>query len=227
MKLNVCAALLGAGLLFVAASMVQAADEWSEGRNYFVVRPAQPTGLPAGKVAVTEVFSYGCPACNKFVATADKIRQSLPANAELDFLPAAFNPAEDWPMLQRAFCAAQLLGLVQKTHNAIFDAVWKSGELATIDMTSGRIKSPAPTIEDAARVYNHLAGVSVADFLAKANSFTVDTKMRQDDALIMSYMVDRTPTIIVNGKYRLTVDSAGGPDKLVELVKWLVAKESK
>jgi thiol:disulfide interchange protein DsbA len=227
MNFKVCAALLGAGLLLAAATVVQAADDWSEGRNYYLVRPAQPTGLPAGKVAVTEVFSYGCPACNKFVPTADKIRQSLPANAELDYLPAAFNPAEDWPMLQRAFCAAQVLGLVQKTHNAMFDAVWKTGELATIDMTSGRIKSPAPTIEDAARVYNHLSGVSVADFLAKANSFTVDTKMRQDDALIKAYVVDRTPTIIVNGKYRITVDSAGGTDKLVDLVKWLVAKESK
>jgi thiol:disulfide interchange protein DsbA len=40
-------------------------------------------------------------------------------------------------------------------------------------------------------------------------------------------VIDRTPTIVVNGKYRITVDSAGGPDKLVDLVKWLVAKESK
>jgi len=42
----------------------------------------------------------------------------------------------------------------------------------------------------------------------------------------MAYKVDRTPTIIVNGKYRLQVESAGGTDQLVELVKFLVAKES-
>lgn len=227
MKVNVCVALLGASLLLAATTVVQATDNWSEGRNYFVLRPAQPTGLPAGKVQVTEVFSYGCPACNKFAPVADKLRQILPSNAELDYLPAAFNPAEDWPMLQRAFCAAQLLGLVQKTHDAMFDAVWKTGALATMDMTTGRIRSPAPSIEDAARVYNQLTGVSVADFLAKANSFSVDMKMRQDDALIKTYAVDRTPTIIVNGKYRLTTDSAGGTDQLVDLVKWLVAKESK
>jgi protein dithiol oxidoreductase (disulfide-forming) len=227
MKLHVCVALLGASLLLAATSVALATDDWSEGRNYFVLRPAQPTGLPAGKVQVTEVFSYGCPACNKFVPVADKLRQTLPSNAELDYLPAAFNPAEDWPMLQRAFCTAQLLGLVQKTHNAMFDAVWKTGALATMDMTSGRIRSPAPSIEDAARVYNQLTGVSIKDFLDKANSFSVDMKMRQDDALIRTYAVDRTPTIIVNGKYRLTTDSAGGTDKLLDLVKWLVAKESK
>jgi thiol:disulfide interchange protein DsbA len=94
-------------------------------------------------------------------------------------------------------------------------------------MSTGRIKSPAPTIEDAARVYSQLTGVSAKDFLDKANSFSVDMKMRQDDALIKTYGVDRTPTIVVNGKYRLTTDTAGGPDKVVELVKWLVAKESK
>jgi thiol:disulfide interchange protein DsbA len=44
--------------------------------------------------------------------------------------------------------------------------------------------------------------------------------------LIAAYRVDRTPTIIVNGKYRVYTESAGGADQLVELVKWLVAKES-
>jgi thiol:disulfide interchange protein DsbA len=227
MKLKLSLALLGASLLLVCAGIAQAADTWAEGRNYFVLRPAQPTNLPAGKVEVTEVFSYGCPACNAFVPTINKLRSALPANAQLDYLPAAFNPAEDWPMLQRAFCAAQLLGLVDKTHNAIFDAVWRTGTLATMDLTTGRIKSPAPTIEDAARVYSQLTGVTIKDFLDRANSFSVDMKMRQDDALIRTYGVDRTPTIIVNGKYRLTADSAGGADKVIELVKYLVAQESK
>jgi thiol:disulfide interchange protein DsbA len=32
---------------------------------------------------------------------------------------------------------------------------------------------------------------------------------------------------VVNGKYRLTVSSAGGYDQVIELVNWLVAKETK
>jgi thiol:disulfide interchange protein DsbA len=43
----------------------------------------------------------------------------------------------------------------------------------------------------------------------------------------VAYRVDRTPTIVVNGRYRLYAESAGGEDQLIELVKWLVAKESK
>jgi thiol:disulfide interchange protein DsbA len=62
--------------------------------------------------------------------------------------------------------------------------------------------------------------------VATANSFGVDTRMRQADQLIKDYRVDGTPTIIVNGKYRLDVQSAGGPDQVIALVTWLVAKES-
>jgi thiol:disulfide interchange protein DsbA len=51
--------------------------------------------------------------------------------------------------------------------------------------------------------------------------------VRNTEDLIAHYRVDQTPTIIVNGKYRTVVQAAGGPEQLIELVKWLVAKESK
>ncbi len=51
--------------------------------------------------------------------------------------------------------------------------------------------------------------------------------MKAADALILAYRVDRTPTIIVNGKYRVTTESAGGTNQVIDLVKYLVAKETK
>jgi protein dithiol oxidoreductase (disulfide-forming) len=89
------------------------------------------------------------------------------------------------------------------------------------------LKNRMPTIEDAAKFYSQRGGVPVDKFLAAAKSFSVDLKVRSADDLIAAYRVDRTPTIIVNGKYRLHVESAGDPDKLIELVKFLVAKETK
>ena len=218
----VCAAFA----LLVSAS-ARSAPTWAEGVNYFLVAPARPTSLPAGKVEVTEVFSYACPACNIFQPTMHKLKQSLPANAVVDYLPAAFNSAEDWPMFQLAYCTAQVLGIDQQTHDAMFDAVWKGGELSVIDPSTRGIKSRVPTIEDAAKFYNQHAGVPVDKFVATAKSFSVDLKVRTAEDLVRAYRVDRTPTIIVNGKYRLFVESAGGPDQLIELVKYLVAKESK
>jgi thiol:disulfide interchange protein DsbA len=214
-------------LALVAGLPARAAPVWTEGKNYFLIVPPRPPSLPHGKVEVTEVFSYACPACNQFVPTMHKLVQGLPANALVDYLPASFNPSEDWPMFQLAFCTAQALGVDSQTHDAVYEAVWKTGELAVVDPATGRLKERLPTIEDAARFYNRRAGVPVEKFLSTAKSFAVDVKVRSDEELVMAYGVDRTPSIIVNGKYRLHVQSAGGPDELIELVKWLVAKESK
>lgn len=210
----------------VRAQAPSAQASWTEGKNYFLISPARPTAA-AGKVEVTEVFSYGCPACNAFLPTMHKLKQALPPNAFLTYLPASFNPSEDWPMFQLAYCTAQVLGVADQWHEAMFDAVWKTGELAIIDPSTHGIKPHLPTIEDAARFYERRAGVPSARFVATAKSFSVDSKVRADEDLIVAYRVDRTPTIVVNGKYRLHTESAGGPDQVIELVKWLVAKESK
>jgi thiol:disulfide interchange protein DsbA len=226
MKLaNYAAAAALAAIGFCAPA--QSAPTWTEGVNYFLIVPPQKTSVPAGKVEVTEVFSYACPACNLFVPTMHKLQSSLPPNAVFDFLPAAFNPSEDWPMFQLAYLTAQTLGVADQTHDAMFKAVWQGNDLSVIDPATRGIKSRLPTIEDAARFYKAQAGVSVDKFLAAAKSFGVDVKVRAAESLIQAYRVDRTPTIIVNGKYRVHVESAGGNDQLVELVKWLVAKETK
>jgi protein dithiol oxidoreductase (disulfide-forming) len=208
------------------AKPATAAPKWVEGRNYYLIQPPRSPGLPAGKVEVTEVFSYACPACNQFQPYMRKLKQSLPANAVLDYVPASFNQAEDWPMFQLAYETARALGVAEQAHDAMFDAVWTTGEMATTD-ASGGLKSHMPTIEDAARFYEKHAGIPAAKFVATSKSFGVDSQVRVDEEKIKQYTVDRTPTLIVNGKYRLVVQSAGGEDQTIELVNWLVAKESK
>jgi thiol:disulfide interchange protein DsbA len=199
---------------------------WSEGTNYVRLAPPQQTAVPAGKVEVLEVFSYGCPACNAFQPVMEKLRRALPPNAQLVFLPAAFNPAEDWPMFQRAYLAAQALGFAERTHQAMYDAVWKTGELAITTPGTHRLKDPLPSIADAARFYARVAGVDPQQFLAMANSFGIDSKIRAADAQILAMHVAETPTLIINGKYRVLRDSVTSNDQLIELVKYLVARES-
>jgi thiol:disulfide interchange protein DsbA len=219
-------ALAWAALGLALCSGAQGATNWQQGVNYFLIDPPQPTSLPPGKVEVTEVFSYACPACFHFYPVVDRLKASLPANAELDFLPAGFRPDEDWPVFQRAYYAALILGLDKRTHDAVFDAVWKTGEIGIEDPRTSRLKVPPPSIQDLAAFYARTTGVKAETFVATANSFGVDTRMRQADQLIRDYRVEGTPTVIVNGKYRLDVQSAGGPDQVIELVKWLVARES-
>jgi len=206
-----------------SAQMAGAPTEWKEGTHYFVVDPPQPT-TTGDKIEVTEVFSYGCPACNASVPFVDKLAKTLPPNAAMNFVPAAFNIAEDWPVFQRGYLTAKAMGVADKAHDAMFDAVWKTNELAISD--NGRPKQPLPTIEDLAKFYAKY-GVKADEFVATANSFTINTRVKQADAYIKAVGVEVTPTIIVNGKYRLTTSSAGGSwDKAQELVMYLIRKES-
>jgi thiol:disulfide interchange protein DsbA len=207
-----------------AIAQVPGATQWEAGKNYFLVDPPQPTQT-GDKIEVTEVFSYGCPACNFAHTYVDTLRKHLPANAQMDYVHASFNKAEDWEVFQRAYYTAKALGVADKAHDAMFDAVWQTKELAIYD-NNNRIKSPLPTIEDIAKFYAKF-GVKPADFIATANSFTINTRMKQADAYVKATATDQTPTIIVNGKYRLTTVSAGGSwDKAEQLVMYLVAKES-
>ena len=200
--------------------------KWLEGKHYFVIEPAQPTSHP-GKIEVTEVFSYGCPACNGFHSTVEQIAKGLPSTAVMNYLAASFRPDENWPMYQRAFYAAQALELVGKTHDAMFNAVWKSGELSTYNLKASDLKPKAawPTIDDAAKFYANY-GVTAQEFTGVANSFAVNTRMKRADDLMKAYGVESTPTMVINGKYRFTTSTAGGFAQSIELTRWLVAKEA-
>lgn len=200
--------------------------KWVEGKNYFTIEPQQPTGNP-DKIVVTEAFSYACPACNAFHSTADQLEKSLPSNAVMTYLPVSFRPDENFPLFQRAYFAAKALGVVEKAHDAMYDAVWKTGELASDDLTTGRPKpqSAWPTIDDVAKFYAKY-GADPKQFVAVASSFSINTQMKRADDQVKAFAVDGTPTIIVNGKYRFTPGNAGGYAQSIELTKWLVAKEA-
>jgi thiol:disulfide interchange protein DsbA len=224
MRRSLAARLAVFVLAFAAGTC--SAQNWVEGKNYFRITPPQPTNVAPGKVEVMEVFSFGCPACNAFQPIMKQLKAALPPNAQVVYLPASFIPSEDWPMFQRAFFTAQALGIEEKTHDAMFNAVWGTGELAAIDPVTHRIKSSIPTIEDAAKFYERTTGVKADTFLATAKSFGVDAKMRMADAEIGAAQALSTPTLIINGKWRLQTQTAGGIDQTIQLVKYLVAMEA-
>jgi protein dithiol oxidoreductase (disulfide-forming) len=220
------AAALIAVLATLGPAVTQAAQDFTAGGNYDVLPTPQRTSVPAGKVEVMEVFSYGCPACNLFQPTIAVLQKNLPARAQMVFLPAAFLPAEDWPVFQRAYFAAQALKIAERTHQAIFDAVWETGELATVDSDTHRLKDPPPTIEDVARVYERLTGTRAEVFLATARSAAVEDRMKAADAQIIAMQVPGTPTLVVNGRYRINMSSIRTQGDLIGLVGYLVAKDA-
>jgi protein dithiol oxidoreductase (disulfide-forming) len=220
--------LLSATLLLGALALGSHAHaaNWVAGKHYSVMPQAQRTNVPAGKVEVLEVFSYGCPACNHFQPSIKKLKAALPPNAQMVYLPASWNKAEAWPMFQRAYITAMSLGVADKAHDAMYDAIWNTGELGVADPTTGRLKSRLPTIEDAAKFYQRTTGVKAGDFVAASKSFGVDLKIRQADGQIIAMQITGTPTLVVNGKYRVNHENLKPSDDIIDLVKFLVARET-
>ena len=146
------------GAWMMVSGVSSQAATWTEGVNYFAVQPPRPTSVPPGKVEVTEIFSYACPACNLFQPTIHKLKQSLPANAVLDYCAGLVQHGRRLADVPTGFPHGANLGIEQKAHDAMFDAVWKGGGDLSILDSSRDFKTRMPTIEDAAKFYSQQSG---------------------------------------------------------------------
>src|SRR2546423_3571934 len=115
-------------LLALLLTSLAHAQAWVEGKNYYTIDPAQQTSVPPGTIEVAEVFSYGCPFCAQFNPLIQELRKSLPAYAQLVFVPASFNPSDDSRWFHWAASMSRTLGLAQKQNGPLYDSAWITGD---------------------------------------------------------------------------------------------------
>src|SRR5690606_11545895 len=115
------------------------------------------------------------------------------------------------------------LGIAEKTHAAMFEAIWADGPLKIIDRSTRR--PIHPSIRQVADFYA-AHGANPEQFLETATSSSMEVRMMQGDYWVQSSGTDSTPTLIVNGKWRFTPRSAGGVEQTIALVKYLVVREA-
>jgi thiol:disulfide interchange protein DsbA len=201
--------ILSAGLLLASACTAQssAPAPYTEGTEYVTLPAPHQRYSSDGKVEVTEVFSYGCIHCAQFAPSAEKLRKQLPAGVKFELLPAPFNT--EWLPFARAYYAAKQLGVVDRTHLELFVA--KFGQ-----------NYPINSMDELADFYAR-EGVDRAQFMRIATSAETTAKLKSDLELIRQWQVDGTPTIVVDGKYRVaTVHSF---DEMIAVAQWLVKRE--
>ena len=179
------------------------------GVDFELINPAQPTWGP-GKIEVAEVFSYRCIHCAEFQPKVNTWKKSMPKDVRWEYVPAVFGG--NWDNFARAYFAADLMGVQPKTHDNVFKGVF-------VDQTAGQ-----GSIEDIAAMYAKW-GVDRAKFLATMNSFGVTGKINRAKQFAQRTGVQATPTIIINGKYRLNVTQDRGFDGMLATTNYLIAQE--
>ncbi len=195
-------------LLPFTASAALFSPAFEEGVHYQVITPEQPT-VSGAKIEVLELFSYGCSHCHRFEPYIERWLKNKAENVTFVRLPVIFR--EEWAVLAKAYYAAEALGVVEKVHNPLFNA---------IHAQKRKMDSEAAVMAVFAE-----QGVSNADFKKVFNSFAVDSKVRRARELTKRYGINSTPSIVVNGKYRVDGQMAGGTnERLLQVVDFLVSQ---
>ena len=163
-----------------------AAAQLTQGRDYLPLVPPQPTDDPR-KVEVIEFFWYGCIHCYHLEPPLNAWLKHKPADVEFRRIPAVFNP--NWMPLTRTYYALEALGVADKYHEAIFDAIHKEGRRNLV------------TDPNAIASWLATKGVDKQKFLDAYNSFAVDSRAQRALDLTGAYNIDGTPTLVINGKY--------------------------
>ena len=179
------------------------------GHDYELLATPQPT-WGQGKIEVAEVFSYRCIHCAEFQPKVNAWKKTMPADVRWEYVPGVFGGT--WDTFARAYFAAQLMGVQPRTHDLVFKGVFVDQLVAN------------GTAEEIAAMYAKW-GVDKAKFLAAMNSFGVTGKLNRAKQFAMRSGVEGTPTIIINGKYRVSVTPDHGFDGMLTTTNWLIAQE--
>jgi len=194
-------------LAFTLAFMslgVRAAN-WEQGVHYFEL--SEPLPVQSGdKIEVRELFWYGCPHCYALEPFLHKWKQEMPDNAGFVLTPGIYN--KQTQLHAQAFYTFEALDVTDKVHRAFYDEIHQQGN---------RIYSLNGLLEFAAR-----HGIEEKKFEDAFNSFSVDANVRNAQKMFRDYGATGVPTLIVDGRYRVTVSSAGGHEQLLQLIDHLI-----
>jgi len=200
--------LLLAPFVTLAAS---SSMDFKEGASYQLILPQQPTSDP-NRVEVVELFWYGCPHCHRFQPFVERWLKTLPENVNYVRLPAILR--ENWTLHAKAFYTAEALGVLDKTHAALFNAIHNQ-------------KRRLDTEEKLFEFYAE-QGVDMTEFRKVFNSFSTDSKVRRARLMTQRYDTQGTPSVIVNGKYRIDPGMAQGDfATMIKIIDFLVNKDNK
>lgn len=181
----------------------------TEGKDYNLLKNPYATENK-DKVVVYEFFGYTCPHCYHFEPFLNDWNSAKPDYVQLIRVPLNFH--ESWAIYQQAYLTAEVMGVAERAHNKLFEDIHANHK-------SFR------TIEDLAQWYADNTGVNKEEFLSTADSFILDSKLRQADKMGYAMQISGTPSVVVNGKYILS-NRVKDRKQTISTLNYLIRKEA-
>ncbi len=195
--------------MFLAAGLAQAQPV--AGVEYRQLSTPQATDT-GDKLEVIEFFWYGCPHCYEFEPVLASWLKRLPKDVQFRRVPAIFN--DEWEQSARAYYALEAIGVGERLHKPLFDAIHQSTKLKVAN-------------EAALTEWLGKQGVDTKKSAAAYRSFSVEGKIKRAAQLTQAYKIEGVPSIAVNGKYVVNTDNMKSFDQMVEVADYLIERSRK
>jgi thiol:disulfide interchange protein DsbA len=188
--------------LFLTPLNLFAADTFVEGKDYKVLKTS--TVKPN---TVVEFFNPGCPACFHAEPALDAWLKTKPKIVQFSRVPLAFH--EEWKIYSQAYYVAVGLGIENKILPLLFDS---------IQVKQKSLSTPKEMTALFVQVTKFKAGQIDATF----NSVTVSADLDASKKLMEQYQIYELPSIVVAGKYVTSGSMAKSPERMMQIVNYLL-----
>ncbi len=193
---------------FVLLTQTVSAEDYVAGTHYEVL-PSAVTTRDNSKIEVVELFWYGCSHCFNFEPAVAAWQSKLPADVDFHQMPAVWHPT--MALHAKAFYAAKALGIHDKIHQPFFNI---------LNVQKKKLKDPEAVANFFAQY-----GVDKKDFEKTFNSFGVNSQLSLAKSRALSYRIQGTPEMVVNGKYRISTNMTGSQANMLKVANFLIAQE--
>jgi thiol:disulfide interchange protein DsbA len=197
--------LITALMLLVSTTVMAGTPQ--NGTEFTQTTQVMPIDNPA-KIEVTELFWYGCPHCYVLEPQLAAWVKALPKDVTFKRVPGL--PRPDWAPMAKAFYVMEALGLSEKLHSKLFDALHKqkaflpNDEKATIDWITKE------------------SGLDRKKVETEFNSFSLNTKLNQAAQIFRASGATGVPSLIIDGKYITSVTMAGGNQEVLNVANYII-----
>ena len=179
--------------------------ELIKGRDYAVLVSPQPT--ESGKnIEVLEFFWYGCSHCYKLHPHIKAWLKEMPKDVTFRYVPAIFRSS--WVPGAKTFYALEVLGVRNKLHDKIYDAI----HVKKIDLANEEL------------LFRWIAkqGIDRKKFVDIYNSFSVENRSSQSSQMSRKYGLKGVPSLVVDGKYLASGRMGGTPQDTIRTLDELI-----